>query len=384
MKTARTITSKNRYRKAGINLLLCAAAVLICLLIAEGAVRWLAPQKLITRYSRVWRPDSIIGTRNQENVNTTINSGEGTVRFITDSDGYRINSVGERDAPRGEKAVLFIGDSFLQAIQVENEYTIPQIVKKSLIRKYGPGISVTNTSTGGWNPNHYHIEAKRLAGRPYDLAIIFLYTANDIVCSRIERYPPAYTHQPHHFRFPGSLGRRECVDALLYPINDILECRSHLFVLMKNRTKWLRIKMGLSAYYFPRNFALEMRESPCWDVTADICKSISDEFNGRGIPCLFVLLPTDYQVNREIFDRYARSFDIDTASVDLYQPNRLLKHSFASRSLTLIDPIEHLRRKAEAGTTLYGFIDSHFNEHGHEAVAAYITPLIESYLFVDE
>ncbi len=52
------------------------------------------------------------------------------MRFITDGDGYRINSVEERDAPRGVKAVLFIGDSFLQAIQVENEYTIPQIVNQ--------------------------------------------------------------------------------------------------------------------------------------------------------------------------------------------------------------------------------------------------------------
>lgn len=371
--------SRNLCRK----FLLFLAALLIGLFLAEGFIRLFMPQKLITRYSHVWRPDDISGWRRRENLNTTINSGERLVHFVTDDNGYRINwEEREYDGFERQISILAIGDSFLEAVQVENRYTIPQIIKKKLSSKYKISVSVTNDSAGHWNPNHYYIEARRLAGNGYDLAIIFLCVSNDIVSSKVDSFPPSRIAQRHRFRFPRRLKHAEIVDSILYPINDTLECTSHLFVMIKNNTKWLRIKLDLSPYYFPGVFMRDTPQFNRWEITAEICKSIHDEFSANNVPCLFVLLPPDYQVDGEMFHRYAESFGIDEASTDLDQPNRLLKESFESKSLMLVDPLEYMRGKAAAGLSMYGLVDNHFNENGHQAVADYIMPVVES-LVVD-
>lgn len=364
------------------NLFLAAASLFTCILLIEGCIRLFIPQNLITRYGHIWRPDDLLGWRRQENVNTIINSGEGKVRFVTDHHGFRINAVKEQKNSPADKSIAFIGDSFLEAIQVENQHTIPQFVKRTLDQKYAANIAVINAGVGGWGPNHYYLEAKRLSQQEYDLAVVFLYTANDIVCKKIDHFSPKEIHRYHRLKWPSNFGYEEIIEAILYPINDFLECRSHLFVFLKNRSKWLSMKLGLSAYYFPMVFDLKMRESPCWQTTTEICKTIHDEFSSHNTSCFFVILPSDYQVNEAIFQGYAKSFNIDETSVDLYQPNTILKNLFDSYGLILVDPTEFLKTKTEAGMQLYGSIDSHFTIDGNKAVAEYITRTIESCIFM--
>ena len=363
------------------NLCLLTASLVLGCLIAEGLVRLFLPQKLVTNYSKIWRTDSTFGWRLRENLNTTLNSGEGTVHFLTDSDGFRINLNDESsDDLNRSVSILILGDSFLEAIQVENRHTIPQLMKENLSRTHAMNITVHNSSCGGWNPNHYYLEAKRLAGRKYDAAITFLYVSNDVISTRVDQYKPRQPAQPHRLKFPRKLSGSEITDRILYPINDFLETRSQLFSLLKNRTKWLRMKLGLSTYYFPDVFKLSKQQSDCWDITADVCKAIHDTFADQHVPCIFVLLPAPYQVDEDVLTNYARAFDIDLDSVDIHQPNNILKTSFESRSLVLVDPLEYMREKAEDGHILYGHIDSHLNREGHKAVAEFMTPMVESYL----
>ncbi len=48
----------------------------------------------------------------------------------------------------------------------------------------------------------------------------------------------------------------------------------------------------------------------------------------------------------------------------------------------LVDPLEYMRGEAKSGLLMYGLVDNHFNENGHQAVADYIMPVVES-LVVD-
>jgi len=361
------------------------AALVNGCLVLEILLSIFYPQTLVTKYSKIWRPDKTFGWRRQENVNTKLNSGEGTVHFLTDSDGFRINlnNASSDDFDRSA-SILILGDSFLEAIQVENRYTIPQVLKENLCRTHDANIMVYNSSCGGWNPNHYYLEAKRLAGRKIDVAITFLYVSNDVINTRVDQFKPRQPAKPHRLRFPHKLSGKEFTDSILYPINDFLETRSQLFTLLKNRTQWLRVKLGLSTYYFSDVFKRSQSHSDCWDVTADVCKSVHDTFSEQGVPCIFVLLPAPYQVHENIFDKYARAFDIDLDSVDIHQPNRLLKNTFESHALVLVDPLEYMRDEAERGQILFGHIDSHLNRDGHRAVADYITPMVESFIPDDQ
>jgi len=384
-------TKVPRTNKKGFltNILVLCVSCLLCLLLAEAGIRLFAPQKLITQYRKIWCPDEVYGWRHQENLSTLINSGEGTVHFVTDSAGYRINSEREEQefsqnfsatSKNGRQySILFIGDSYLEAIQVENHSIIPQVIRKNLLQNYGANVNVTNASCGKWNPNHYLLEAQRFAPRQYDLAVIFLYLGNDVVCERVSPFSPRQIHV-HLFRWPQRLSFAEIKAALLYPLNEELEGHSHLYVLFKKRTKWLRMKWGLSPYYIPEVFKTAMQPSTCWQTTTGICAAIKDEFVCYSTPCFFVFLPTDFQTDVKIFNAYIKSLSVDTTTVDLEQPQKTLGRLFMDSALTFADPLEYMRARVKQGEHLYGFIDSHLNKEGHKVVAEFIEPTIRDLL----
>lgn len=368
---------KNSFKNLGLLIF----TLVISLLLGEVLVRIVAPQQLIVPSHHIWRPDETIGWRHVEDTNTQINTGEGTVHFVTDNNGYRINYPAEGEkSTEPDISIITIGDSFVEAVQVENRYTMQQVIQKMLSDKYGKRVNVINDGVGAWGPNQYLMEAKlALAKNKYDLGIIFLYTGNDIVVNKQNSFSPQDVSGQHHFRFPRSLKWSELRTTVFYPINDFLENSSHLFVLLKNRFQTIRARIGLTADYFPSVFKLNEKDSKRWQITAEICEEIEHVFSENGTPVFFVLLSAPYQVLEKDFYRHIEMFDIKD-SVDIDQPNTVLRDRFKSKSLHLVDPLMHMRKLAEHGQVMHGHIDAHFNEYGHKVVAEYIMGVVEEYL----
>ena len=91
-------------------------------------------------------------------------------------------------------------------------------------------------------------------------------------------------------------------------MNDFLETRSQLFLLFKRRARTALMRAGLTAAYFPPHFRREEASAGHWGLTAEICREIVDVARERGTPTLVVLIPTSYQIDASIFQRYVRGF----------------------------------------------------------------------------
>lgn len=349
---------------------------------AEIFFRLFIPQQLIYFNPKIWRPDKELGWRHRENVNTLLNTGESLIHFATDENGYRISHHQRiKDKAEPEISIITIGDSFLEGLTVEQEYTIPEVLRGYLVKKYNKDILVVNAGVGGWNPIQYYLEAKgALSKKKYNLGIVFLCTENDLIATTKVVFRPVQIEARHRFRIPKSLKWQEWIMSVFYPINDFLETRSHLFIFLKNRFQVTLSKLGLTAYYFPAIFSLLKKESPRWEVTAKICKSIEEEFSKYDTPVFFLLLPASYQVHEDVFYDYIKGFNINPKDVDINQPNVLVAHTFRLKSLRLTDPLEYMRQKAKEGLRMYGSADKHFNENGHRVVAEYLAPIVELYL----
>ncbi len=366
-------------RKTVLNLALVLISAAVALLAAELIVRVLLPQQLILVRPDIWRPDDTTGWRRRENIDTRVNGGEGLVRLVTDADGYRIDRPEDRVRGGADLSILMVGDSFLEALAVENPGTIPRLVADSLAARHRIGVRVDNASAGGWNPNHYRMEVTRaLSKREYDLGVVFFYAANDIVDAKVDSIAPRSPTIRRSLRFPRRLEWREFVNAVLYPINDALETRSHLFVFLRKESTNLRARFGLTPSYFPAVFKKSEVGSPSWDVTTSVFAEIEKVFSARSTPALFVIIPTVYQTDEASFERYVKWFDIDTSAVDLDQPNRELAVRFAAAGLALADPTPRIREMQSGGTRLYGTVDAHLDGNGHRAVAEFLVPVIES------
>jgi len=217
------------------NAALLLGTMIVTLLLAEVAVRFVLPQQLIVPRPELYKADGTFGWRHVANADTTINTGEGLVQMKTDERGYRITAPSLAPGVVGSPRVLMLGDSFLEATAVQSEQVVSGELARKLTTALGSPAVVDNTGVGGWDPNHYLLEAKRaLVASPYDLGIVLLYVGNDIVTTIADSYPARQPSQPHNFRLPRAVSSKELVDAILYPINDTLETRSHLFQLAKN------------------------------------------------------------------------------------------------------------------------------------------------------
>jgi hypothetical protein len=371
---------RERFKKAGADLLVLTTAIVVIFLVTECAVRVFAPQQLILLDPGIWRPDDTLGWRHRENVNTVVNSGEGSITFATDDMGHRVSQVSAAQAKdTGEMALLVLGDSFLEALSVPAEETIPELIREELHRRNPRYVKVVNTGVGGWDPNQYLLELRQMLRREcFEMAVVFLYVGNDIVMETRLPYPPRKPVERHHFRLPTKLRFEEWIDATLYPVNDFLETRSHVFIFIKNRFTFLLARLGLTARHFPDVFLLSEHESPRWQSATLICRKIQQECEQYSTACIFVLIPTEYQVDQDIFNEYLSAFRINPQEVDIEQPNRLLAQCFKQFKMTLLDPLLYLRQKANKGEVLYGQIDFHLNANGHHAITEYLLPTIEA------
>lgn len=361
------------------NLSLFFVSTCFAFLLAEVIVRIFLPQNLVYHNDAVWRPDSKFGWRHHEKVNEQINFGEGEVSFRTDENGYRINADGQTNSDSSAQNILVLGDSFLEAVQVENRNTVPEVLQGSLNQLPDINTRFYNSGVAGWGPNHYFLEGQRLLEKgqfKIDQVLVFLYVANDMVNFERDSFREVERVQSKAFQMPRSFDRMELTRALIHPLGDYLERKSHLFMLVKRRNMGLLTKLGMSSYYFPDIFQTKNQAMRRWKVTTRICKKIRDMFKDHEIPVSFVLIPTSYQVNESVMDEYMGYFDIDADSVDLEQPNRILKERFTQDSMRLYDPLDFFRQKTENGSILYGVVDSHFNAQGHASMAEYLLPIL--------
>jgi len=369
-------------RRVLLNCALALASSITACGVGELIVRELAPQELIIKRPDVWKAVDTLGWVHQANLHTTINTGERTVHVVTDGEGFRVGRAGR---PAARHHILLLGDSFMEALQVEYEQTLAGLLETRLPARLGAPVAVVNTGVGGWDPPQYLLQARALLRqRHYDLVLVSLYVGNDIVLTRPDRFPPRVPAEVHPFRVPRNLSRTELVDAVFYPINDFLEVRSQLFVFLKNKTKTLAMRLHLTGLYFPHEFYRSEVTSPRWQVTADICRDIAKLGERRGIRTLFFMIPTRYQVVPTVFAAYLRGFHIDSAQVDLDQPSRLLGEALRKQRLRVLDLLPVFRAATGQGEVIYGTVDPHLAPAGHDELERLLEPTVADLLAARE
>ena len=348
------------------NTALAAVAFAFALGCAEVVVRLLAPQQLIDIDSSIWQPTDTVGYLNRPNLQTTINWGEGRVALRTDRDGYRVSRAGRVE---GRKHILLIGDSFMEALQVEYEESVAGLLETRLAAVLGEPVAVRNTGVNGWDPGQYLAEARRVLPRDhFDLALVSMFLGNDVLDRHPEYQSPRPLIPPHRWRVPRHLRWSEFVTAVLYPANDLLEQHSQLFVFARWRMRTLLMRVGLTPLLVPEELLRPNATSRRWAATADVCQRLAAAAARSGVPTLFMLIPSNYQVDPGIATDFLEGFGLDPNSLDLDQPNRLLGAEMTARGLQFIDLLTPMRAERARGKRLYGRVDAHLSAEGHDVV----------------
>ncbi|MGH7676978.1 MAG: alginate O-acetyltransferase AlgX-related protein [Gemmatimonadaceae bacterium] len=358
-------------RVAAIGLVLF-VSVLLALLLGEVAIRIGAPQQLIQIRPDLWEPVDTLGWNRRANVSGQINTGERTVTLQSDAKGYRVGASGRTEA---STQILLMGDSFMEAIQVEHEQSTAYVLEQTVAKELKRPVAVRNGGVTGWSPNQYLLRTRQLLARDtFAVIVVGIFVGNDAVAYRLDRVPPREPVARHDLRFPKRFAWREFVDAVLAPVNDGLEVRSHLYVLGKNQLSTLRMRLGVTADYLPVEYRRDEATSNRWRNTAAIAADLARAGAARRVPVVFVLIPERFQVYPDEFSRYLKGFGIDSAAVDVDQPSRLLTEAMRAEKLRVVDALAPMRAAAANGPRLYGTVDQHLSPAGHQALADVIVP----------
>ena len=346
-------------------------STILGILILELAIRLIKPQNLIVYNNDIWMSDEDFGHKKYPNIKTKTNPGGAKlVNFRTNEDGFRINFDDSEIENKIDKKILIIGDSFLEAFQVNNEDSISELLKKKIKEKYNTDIFYYNTAVSGWNPNHY-LKFSRMfleKNNKIDLGLVFLYLPNDMVDYETSKFKKKHNLEyPAKFKIPKNFSWSSITDSIFLPINDYFEQRSHLFTILKFKNEVILSKLGLTHYQMEKIFYKNHNSKLMAEITFRICDNIKRTFEKKNTKVLFILIPASYQINKNLFSQYLKGFNVEPDMVDIKNPQNLfIKRIKETKSNMLyIDLLPALDSLNKEEGPFFGEIDRHFNEKGH-------------------
>lgn len=395
-----------------VNVGLVAASTLLTLVFLEVCVRALAPQPIdLYNFARlneegmvVKEPGVTYGTRYRVNIKPP---GEGPMRpnqrlrkgnvdFVVNEDGWRDRSY-PRNAARGTYRLLVVGDSVTFGYGVELEETYHKRLEDRL------------NQAGGDVERHFEVIALAGAGattydalrnvrhhigyfRPQELWLAF--NLNDILFQPYEvpgsdrdhdqPLPTVVAHGdasvPLQVRLTMLLGwLRDKVDGALRP-------RSHLYHLVRQRTKVLLRRMGIYSPFMQSEAAFAFSSSQAaWAATLAAIIEIRKEALRHGARFAVMVLPTDPQTSADTAALYRADFQFrfdDDYAQGIVQ--KRICSDLAAQGIECLDPLPLFRAHPDQQLFLRVFGDSvdwnHPNAAGHSLLAEALFTAVESRL----
>jgi hypothetical protein len=358
------------------NTALILGSAIFSLLICEILIRAFGLISPPVSIPGTYRADSLLGYSHVPNANQKTEYHGKKNHFVTDSDGYRINYRGEVTNP--EVSILVIGDSYIEALGVENEETVSGVLAQRLSDKYSLRVKAVNAGVAGWSPNHYYQETKRsLALRKYDLGIIFLYLGNDHVTAIDTTHLNDLVPAPDIISLPKSLRLSDIKASIFRPLSHILERKSRVYFLIRYMGTWMSAG-PISPRPWPDISPADTAHCR-WTAVGEICTLINQQFQQYQTPVIFVFIPTIFQASDKAFTKYISQRNMRADQVDRSLPDKKLAEELTRRSLQYIDLFSPLQEYKSA-ENIYGEIDSHFTLEGHTIVAGYVQSEVEAVL----
>ena len=345
------------------NGILFLSSVFFALLVGEGVVRTVQPQDLGN-----W-------TYTREGLTLHLpNMTQFSPRF-----GHLIvtNSAGMRDhehdlqKPPGVYRVLVLGDSFMEANQVEFEDAFVSVLEHRLREAVGRPIEVVNASVSGWGTDDEltYLMREGIKYRP-DLVLVAMTLHNDVSDNLLDEY--------HEFRN----GRIEQRPATLVPwpsylilkVKEWMASHSHLYQVMLRATRanWV----STEARNLESHVGSLLRRVPDdrirtgWEMTRQLLQKLRQTADTVNARVVVTLLPLSVQVYPETLADFLAHNGLKEADVDLFKPQEMMKVIGENIGVSIIDLYPVFRdTKTKCSCALFVQNDGHWNKLGHQIAA---------------
>lgn len=331
------------------------ALVLVCLEIALRIAGW-------TRSFEIYERVEIGTVRPLEvrslHANATVHhvTKEFDVTYRTNSWGY-YDREWDRIKKPGTLRIAFFGDSFTMGHGVGSERAFPRLVEELLQKRWNRPVETLNFGiwgSGTLDEKEYIADALKF-DPDYVVVCFYINDVFDNVRYMDEKKRGAAFKPNEEMAIERASGHQR----MLVGLKEFLNAHSRAFAFVTERTKNLRDALGLVTYPLEGVFT-----GKCDDLlkeTAGYLNVIADDLAARAIPMTVVYLPAKVQISTK---HAPKNFDLEL-------PNRLLAANL--KGLVMIDLTGDFRG---VNSEELWFREGHYNERGHEFVAAWLAEKI--------
>ena len=317
----------------------------------------------------------------------------GLVRYLPQY-GHTVsfNSAGMRDREHAEARepgvfrILLLGDSFMEALQVPFDSSLPGLLETRLSRESGRRVEVLNAGVSGWGTDDElrYLTEYGVKYRP-DLVVVAMTLHNDISDNLREQW---------HTVKDGTL-----VDQQVQPIPSfeyrVLRLKAYLSTRFQIYQLWRRVRQRSEIQqtgqqltsHVMQLFRIPTSETIARGVnlTGMLLRQIQTVSGQFGARVVLVLLPIRNQLSDSLFAGMFQGANFPPAALDIDRPQRMITPVADSLGIPAIDLLPGFRAwTAYRPEPLYLEWDGHWNEAGHRLAAEEVTRgLMQAGVFSD-
>lgn len=348
-----------RGKKILFSTILLTLSVIVTLAIAELAIRLIAPQPT--------------GITHQDRYGLALHY-PGITRYLP-LYGHEVsfNSAGMRDhehsfaKPAGTFRILVLGDSFMEAVQVPFEQSLPSLLETGLRAKSTRTIEVINAGVSGWGTDDA-LRYLSMYGFKYqpDLVLVTMTLHNDISDN---------LRQEWH-RLDGD----SLVSQNRPPMSWFEYKKTQLKAFLSTRFQtyqlWRRVRHGKEIRQGGRQLASHVEQLFTTPTPVPIAKGVEltdlllhrmkAETDSAGARMAIVFLPLKYQLSDSAWTSFVKGSQVPADSLDNHRPQSLVRPIVDSLGVPVIDLLPAFQAwTADSTGGLYLEWDGHWNANGH-------------------
>lgn len=356
----------SRHRAVGF----IAVIISLCfgLVLCEVLLRYAFPQTL-----GVWRQtrDGIILLVPSSNVYLQ--------KFKTQ---VRTNTLGFRDVEhdlennKGNYRILLLGDSFMEALQVEFEESFPHLLEVELNKQLSCPIEVINASVSGWGTDDAVTYLSRKGMSLHPNLVLFATTLHNDVSDNLEE---RYHVRDGELLQPKPVTEDSLIRHLNLEIRSYLVSHSHVYQLVYQ--SWKSFGVAKAGGRLTEHVVELMRNEPGAKVKGGwwITQRLFEEANrltlhGDAHMAVFPI-PLVYQVDDRAYAELLAAYHLSGEQFDPHRPQVTLFQILQEEGIPGVDIFPEFIRhmQASGGQPLYIRGDGHWNQAGHLAAASAVS-----------
>lgn len=398
---------RRRLRRVGTRVLLVLGATVASLALVDlllGAAEPACPRDLYVN-------DGHVGWRHRPGVERTFVDcssprSEFRTRVRFDANGFRGPG---RDTARqpGTFRILLLGDSFTEALQVEEDETFAVLLEQQLGRREGaPRLEVWNGGVSGYGTDNELLAWRNgLSALAPDLVILVM-SQNDVYENSrelIEAGPLAYPDKPYFVRRSGGAPELRNDPVVPFAPQDrtfvqwlgdwLVERPLYRLVTGSPRPPERRDVRMLGGNGRLGNLSFleqyNVRPPKAWEkaklLTADLVRTLVSEVQATGARMAIVVVPDKRAVRPELLDLQLQRYGAGGPAWNAARPYETVLGIACSAGvpcLGLLPPfVEHYRTTGDTGML---DVDIHFSRSGHEIAAREIERLLRDQRLLPE